>query len=287
MVSSVNLQTAHKNFLKFLKERNRASATILAYGSDIQQLIDFCYQKGIKTIDQITSINLESFKTHLTTEKYTAKSISRKINSIKTFFKVLVERKIIQKNPSLNLSHPKYKNKPPRILTKMEYRALRDSCRTNIRIAAIIELFLQTGMRIGELAKLEIEDFKKNVLKIKAWQSRPAREIPLNKAAQNSLKSYLQIRPKSRSKTLFLTKTGKPFLVRNIRGSIDRYFKLAGIKDATINDLRHTFITQQLKTGAPLVLISKIVGHKRLSTTEKYLQFIKKNPAPKMKLKEL
>lgn len=285
--SSISLKTAHKDFLKYLKEQGRASATILAYGSDLQQLIDFCQKLNKTKVKQITPSVLESFKKQLAKEGYTPKSISRKINSIRTFFKVLVNKKIANENPATNLSHPKYETKPPRILTKMEYRALRDSCRNDIRISAIIELFLQTGIRIGELANLEVDDIKDDVIYIKPYESQPGREVPLNKAAKTSLEAYLKVRPKSKSKILFLTKSGKPFLIRNIRGAIDRYFKLAGIENATVNDLRHTFIAHQLKAGAPLVLISKIVGHKRLSTTEKYLKLIKKKSPDKMRLREL
>lgn len=286
-ISSSNLKTAHKEFLNSLQQQNRASATILAYSSDLQQLISFLDKESKTKVDQISFNDLKAFKQDLIKNGYTAKSISRKINSIRTFFKTLIKDKIINKNPAINLTHPKYETKPPRILTKMEYRALRDSCRNDIRISAIIELFLQTGLRIGELANLELSDINNNSLNIKAYESQPKREVPLNKAAKEGLSAYLKIRPKSRSKTLFLTKTGKPFLIRNIRGAVDRYFRLASIKDATVNDLRHTFISYQLKAGVPLVLISKIVGHKRLSTTERYLKFIKEKTTDKMKLKEL
>ncbi|OGD02468.1 hypothetical protein A2354_01835 [Candidatus Amesbacteria bacterium RIFOXYB1_FULL_47_12] len=73
---------------------------------------------------------------------------------------------------------------------------------------------------------------------------------------------------------LFVTKTGRPLLIRNIRTSIDRYFKKAGLKDAKVNDLRHTFIAHQLKNGVQPEVIHKHVGHKRLSSTQKYLDHI-------------
>ena len=77
-------------------------------------------------------------------------------------------------------------------------------------------------------------------------------------------------------------------MVRNIRTIVGRYFRQAEIKDATINDLRHTFITHQLSSGASVVLIQKLVGHKRLSTTEKYLDLIKEvGNEKKIKIEEL
>jgi len=283
----LGLKTAHKEFMDFLRQKNRASATILAYGADLKQLIDFCLQLKRTSVTDISTADLKAFKEFLAKNSYTPKSISRKINSIKSFFKYLYSQKQLSENPATNLIHPKYDVKPPRVLSKMEYRALRDVCRNDIRIFAIVELFLQTGIRIGELANLHLEDIKQNTLSVRIYESHPTRKIPLNRAAQAAVENYLKSRPKSKSKYLFITKTGKPFLIRNIRSTINRYFKLAGVENAKINDLRHTFIAYQLKAGTPLTLVSKLTGHKRLSTTEKYLSLVKKSQSEKFKLEEL
>ena len=98
----------------------------------------------------------------------------------------------------------------------------------------------------------------------------------------------MEIRPKTTNKALFVTKTGRPLLVRNIRTSIDRYYKKAGISGAKVNDLRHTWVAHHLTSGASLVLISKIAGHKRLSTTERYLSLIEQPKGEeKAKLEQL
>ena len=195
---------------------------------------------------------------------------------------------VIKDDPATSVSHPKYEIKTPRILSKMEYRALRDACRDDVRIAAIVELMLQTGVRIGEVSRLELEDVRDNELFIKPYESQPERTLPLNKAAKTALDQYLNGRPKTRTKAIFVTKTGRPLLVRNIRTAIDRYFRLAGIENAKVNDLRNTWITHHLMAGTSVVILSRLAGHKRLSTTEKYLQFIKEKPEGKrIKLEEL
>lgn len=278
MFSLIDSQEA---FVQFLKKKGRASATILAYGNDIIQFIQFLInEKQVSELSQITSQNIEDFKNDLLSKKYTSKSVARKLNSIKTYFRFLKTEQGIENNPSDSVEHPKYTLTPPRILSKMEYRSLRDVCRNDARMYAIVELFLQTGIRISELARLTLEDLKNGKIIIKAHESHSNRVIPLNRSAANAIDTWLTVRPDSSFRNVFITKTGNPFQIRNIRTALNRQFRLADIKNATVNDLRHTFIAHQLKAGTPLVLVSKLAGHKRLSTTEKYLEFIKDDDEP-------
>lgn len=287
MAGELILKNLHQEFLNFLNGQRRAHATILAYGKDIDQLITFLDHLEKKDVKEITKDDLEAFTNKLGKDGYTPKSVSRKINSIKTFYRFLKNNNYISLNPATEIKHPKYEIKPPRVLSKMEYRALRDACRGDTRTYAIVEIFLQTGVRIGELAGLTIEDVKEKEIIIKAVGKNGQRSVPLNKAAKQALDSYLNIRAKTPQPTLFVTKSGKPLLIRNIRTTIDRFFRIAGIIDAKINDLRHTFIAHHLSSGTPITVISKIVGHKRVSTTEKYLNIIKETSRENVKLDEL
>lgn len=263
-------------FIKYLQKEGRASATVLAYAKDLDQLIDFLSDKGITDVKEIVTDNLEEFKQFLKDNKYTLKSISRKLNSIKSFFKYLISENIVSSSPAVAVTHPKYEIAPPRILSPLEYRALRDAVKDDIRMYAIVELLLQTGLRIGELSAIQLQDIslEKNNLKIRAYESHEARKVPLNPTAVSAIEKYVSSRPKTKNTTLFVTKTGNPFLIRNIRTAVNRYFRIAGIENAKVNDLRHTFVVEQLKAGVPIVELSHMVGHKRLSTTEKYLTFI-------------
>lgn len=274
-------------FVEFLQTSKKASATVIAYRKDIDQLLEYLKKAGRESIKDVATDDLSNFLALLHTQNYTPKSISRKINSIKTFYRFLVLHKYTDNNVAAAIAHPKFDTKAPRILTRMEYRALRDAARADIRIAAVVELLLQTGMRIGELASLTLESVSDNFVKIPAIEGHPERDVPLNKAAKAALERYLATRPKVESKALFITKTGRALLIRNIRTAIDRYFKIAGITGAKINDLRHTFIAHHLAAGTSPILVSKLVGHKRISTTEKYLEFIKDLPVEKVKLEEL
>lgn len=288
MATPLDLKTAHRQFTEYLESRRRAAATIIAYSKDIEQLITFLANMGKKDVTEVVHDELEAFLKKLASDKYTPKSISRKINSIKTFFRFLKSSGAITMDPAVEIEHPKYETKPPRILSKVEYRALRDSCRGDIRTHAIVELFLQTGVRIGELTNLTLEDVKENELHIAAQEGHAERTVPINKAAREALNRYLEIRgTNGTSKALFITKTGKALLIRNIRTAIDRYFRIAGIEGAKVNDLRHTFIAHHLMAGTPITTLSKLVGHKRLSTTEKYLELVKGKQETGVKLEEL
>ncbi|OGG12616.1 hypothetical protein A2875_05390 [Candidatus Gottesmanbacteria bacterium RIFCSPHIGHO2_01_FULL_46_14] len=291
-MTTVDLKAAHDQFIDYLSQRRRARATIVAYGKDIEQLTQFLGNMGKKAIGEITHDELEAFLKKLGSDNYTPKSISRKINSIKTFFRFLKASGTINTDPAIEIEHPKYEVKPPRILSKLEYRALRDACRGDVRTYAIVELFLQTGVRIGELANLTLEDIKDIELHIAAEEGHEERMVPLNKAGKEALTKYLEVRGSppaggANSKSLFITKTGKPLLIRNIRTAIDRYFRIAGIDGAKVNDLRHTFIAHHLMAGTPITTLSKLVGHKRLSTTEKYLELVKDKQTENVKLEEL
>lgn len=285
-----SLIDAQAKFTESLRKNGKANATVIAYSKDIEQLSDFLSKRSKTLLAETTPQDLEDFKELLKKQRYTSKSISRKINSIKSFFRFCLSEGLLDSNPTQEISQPKFDQAPPRILSRLEYRALRDSCRADSRMYAIVEILLQTGMRISELASLQLTDIdlEREVIYIQAQNSREARRIPLNVAAKKAVLDYLRLRPRAKEKTLFLTKTCRPFLVRNIRTAIDRYFRLAGIKDAKVNDLRHTFVVEQLKAGTPLVYVSQLVGHKRITTTEKYLHLIEApEMQPNIKIEEL
>lgn len=286
-MQKTKIKDAHNNFLEFLKGKKHSSATILAYGKDIEQLTSFLEEIQKEHLQEINKEDIQAFLTKLSEKGYTPKSLSRKLNSTRTFYRFLKMNEYITDDPSLLVSHPHYELATPRILKPTEYRALRDAARNDSRMYAIIELLLQTGIRIGELADLRTEDIQKDNLLIKPHEKHPERLVPINKSAKEALNKYLQSRPNVTDTHVFVTKSGKPFLVRNIRTAIERYFRIAGIENAKVNDLRHTFVAHHLKHGVSLVLLSKILGHKRLSTTERYLNYVQERSKDTTALSEL
>jgi len=283
----IQLRDAHKEFTKFLKDKKHSNSTVVAYGKDIDQLISFLEELKKNQIHEVIKEDIEAFLAKMGKNGYTPKSISRKINSTRTFYRFLKVNEYITDDPSLLVSHPTYQLAPPRILNPTEYRALRDAARNDPRMYAVIELLLQTGIRIGELAKLKLSDIKNDNLRIAPFEKHEERTVPLNRRAKEALSSYIKIRPSVEEQTIFITKSGKPFLIRNIRTAVERYFRLAEIKNAKVNDLRHTFVAHHLKHGVSLIVLSKVLGHKRLSTTERYLQYVSDRGKETQSLSEL
>ncbi|MDD4785032.1 MAG: tyrosine-type recombinase/integrase [Candidatus Shapirobacteria bacterium] len=289
-MADLSIENALSLFTGALTKNGKSINTIVAYKGDLNQLVIFLKkQYEISNIDAITEVHIEAFKKDLTQNEYTSKSISRKLNSIKNFFSFLKNEGVIINDPSLEVKHPKYENDLPKILKPIEYRSLRDACRNDSRATAIVELMLQSGLRIKEIENLKLDNVKESEILIENYESHPSRIVPLNNSAKTALKKYLDDgRYPGKAKNVFVTKTGRSLLARNIRSLLNRYFDKADIKDIKVNDLRNTFIVFQLKSGVPIDVVSQIVGHKRISTTEKYLELIdSKEESRGIKLKEL
>lgn len=283
----LTINTAIQKFIDHLKALDRSSNTIVAYRGDLEQFEEYLAEVEVDAVDQIETKHIKGFKEHLSNKDYTAKTISRKLNSVKSFFRFLVEEGIIDRDVSRPVKHPKIENDLPRVLEPMEYRALRDICRHDKRTLAIVELMLQAGLRISEVANLRIDDIGEDTIKVRAYESHEGREIPLNRAAEEAIEEYLEERGSARKDYLFITKTGRQLLVRNIRSIINRYLEKAGLEDVKVNDLRNTFIVEQLSAGVPLDVVADVVGHKRISTTERYLKLVDKEKEEEVELKEL
>lgn len=275
-------------FIESLKLKSRSPSTILAYRSDLEQMNAFLEKLGKVTPDQIRPNDLDSFRDTLLADKFTPKTVSRKLNAVKTFFRWMIAENITASDPSVTVAHPKIENSLPKFLTQMEYRALRDVVRNDSRIAAMIELILQTGLRISEVASLKTAQVNDTEVRVVSYATQPERMVPLNKPAKDALDHYLEERPKVESEYVFISKNGKPLAVRNIRASVARYIQKAELPSYSVNDLRTTFVVENLKAGVDIVLLSQITGHKRLSTTERYLELAGiKEPGKKQALIEL
>jgi site-specific recombinase XerD len=265
---------ALSRFKKHLEDIGRSKYTIISYSGDLNQLKDYLDKRDLELEDVELSV-LRDYKEHmLENTEYSVRTVSRKINSIRLFFQFLDKQGITTNNIASDLKHPEFKISPPRVLKPTEYRAIRDASRSKTKWYSIVEVLLQTGIRVGELVRLLREDVKENdgqrYLYIRSYQSQPEREVPLNDRAYNAMQDWLEVRPSVEIDNVYVTRTGNPLIVRNLRTSLLRIFESAGVEDATVNDLRNTFIAYYVAKGVDLERVADLVGHKNLTTTRRY-----------------
>lgn len=287
-----NLTKAQKEFVQDLHDRKKSSLTASAYSKDLDQLITYLFEHGITAVEDVSAQQLEEFLQNLyDAKKLSPKSVSRKINSIKSFSNFLLEKNLVTINLAKAIKHPQLETKAPKIFSKTECMALRECARKDCKTQAIVELMLQTGIRISELAGMETAHLdlgEPATVFIPKKESQKERVIPLNKKAVSALKEFLEVERQIESRFLFTTKSGKAILIRNIRSSMERLFKRAGLEGAKVNDFRHTFTGHQLAMGVSLQTVCRVAGHKTLTTTEKYLKYMDiKKPGNKEALEEL
>lgn len=273
------------DFINYLKRKGKAKSTLIAYQNDLKQLSESNLNKSVVDFNEADIKHGLSFLQ--STYSLSAKTVSRKLNSIRTFYKFLEEKKYIKQNPTSKITHPKFRIKKQRFLSKQEYLALREISRENPKIYMIIEFLLQTGVRIGELSRIKVKDVTLvrdgGYIYVEKFASNPERKVPVNNKLNSALKDYLSKMKVSKKPTapLFATKTGRSIEVRNIRGSIDRFISKAKIKNACVNDLRNTFIVVQLNNGISISRLAEMVGHKNLATTTRYVDLLTKKYKPK------
>jgi site-specific recombinase XerD len=277
-----------ERFVSYLESQDKSQYTIVAYKKDLEQFVGYLSSVEITDVRDVNKSVIEVFIQRLLTQNYTKKSASRKLNSIRTFFRYLKKEALIEQNPALDVSHPKYSQTAPRIFSKLEYRAIRDAAKDDSRTYAMIEILLQTGVRIGELTNIRISDVGEDTLTIRAAGKGEGRTVPLNKAVRKAIQEYLTARSAGDGEDyLFITRTSRPLLIRNIRQIISGCFREVGIENATINDFRNTFISHQLALGHPIDYIARVVGHRRLSSTERFLLPTTPPSSKKEQLEEL
>ena len=257
--------------------------SIKSYISDIRnfykwyQEIDFA-----EDLKKITFYHLNSYKDYIVGNKRKkTSSVNRCIQSLKNFCQFLVKRKIIKINPAEKLRFLKrIKRVQPQALSKQYIHKLlsvtsHSSHGTQKRNYAIIQIILQTGIRVSELTNLEMRDLKiydrSGEIRIVNAKGGKERAIPLNNIARRALKSYLGNRLMDSKDIVFLSKRNQKLTTRAIQKLISNLGKKANIGEISPHILRHTFAINYLRSNPDcLVELSALLGHESLDTTSIY-----------------
>jgi site-specific recombinase XerD len=206
------------------------------------------------------------------------RSVGRHLSSLRSFFKFLTREGLIKANPILILSSPKLDKHLPQFMTEDETAKLIESAfpkdnkdERGRRDRAILETFYSCGIRISELVGLNQQDidFIGGIIKV-FGKGKKERIVPIGEAALSSIRKYLDLRSRQ-SEAVFLNKNGRRITTRGVRDIVDKYIRLAGIRQGVSpHTLRHSFATHLLNRGADLRTVQELLGHANLSTTQIY-----------------
>ncbi len=266
--------------------RNLAARTRGEYTNDLHDLVRFLDARAVRSVGEVTLPQLEAYLADLDRRGHKPSTRNRKTHTIKTFFSFLDRQGLLQGNPAARLIPPKAQKREPRFLSEDEYRRLLRVCSHNIRDAAIIEVLLQTGMRLSELAKLTVGDMELPSRITRdpdnTGSARVRRKggtvdtIPLNYKACQVLASWLRARPKVPFDEVFVSKFKTPMTARAIQYIVAGYMKEAGIRGASVHTMRHTIATHHVARWTDLKTVQETLGHASLQTTTIYVQLAKK-----------
>ncbi|HEY2408037.1 MAG TPA: tyrosine recombinase XerC [Polyangiaceae bacterium] len=284
------LGTAISRFSEHLTGERRASPhTTSAYRRDLESLASYVRQRndGEAALADLDKLTLRGWLGELS-KTVAPPTLARKLSSVRSFFDHLLRTGVVTVNPSALLASPKLRRKLPRFLSAeamqevVEAPSQEDQLRSveRLRDSLILELLYGCGLRVSELASLDLNQFAFGAAEVRVLgKGRKERIVPLGSKAAQALAAYLVERealrhPKTGAfdeRALLLGRLGKRLGVRRIQDLVRRYGALgAGTPDLHPHALRHSCATHMLEGGADLRAIQEMLGHSNLSTTERY-----------------
>lgn len=278
------MEGAIKGFLKYLSaERNVSPHTLRNYHSDLSQFEEFLKRVlesetlSIEDIRKVNHITIRAFLSSLYEKGISKSSLARKVSAVRTFFKYLCRELVISDNPGKMVSTPRKEKTLPRFLSIDEMDRLLNTpageSTLTIRDRAILETFYSSGLRIGEIVAINLEDinFNDSLIRVKG-KGRKERIVPIGSKAIEAIREYLKVSSKMRNAgyPLFLNKYGNRITTRSVHRIVEKYKKLSGLWDMTPHSIRHSFATHMLNGGADLRSVQELLGHANLSTTQRY-----------------
>jgi integrase/recombinase XerC len=279
-------------YLRTLSGANKSASTITAYRTDLAQFARFLAETNctIATPADVGRSDIAEYLAHLSERGISGNTRARKLAAIREFFRFLETEGLVASNPTLGVATPKKERGSRTALRSDEYTKLLSLAGANPRDYAILQVFLQTGIRISELCALTRSDidFDARRVQIGNGKGQKARTIELEKRGIQAIKSYLAVRPESLHDELFLNYQGKPLSGRGVRKMLAKYLKASGIsKKISPHSLRHTFATYKAERGVSPYVLREWLGHARLDTTQIYVHMARENTKKAMEATSL
>jgi integrase/recombinase XerC len=270
-------------FLKYLQiERNYSVQTIRAYGDDLRQFFLFCGIEPDKS--ELVKVNhrmVRAWLSNLMETKHSARTVNRKLSSLRSFYKFLIKDGVVTINPLSKVVPPKASKKMPVFLTTNEAGNMIDVIEYpdgfwGLRDLLVMELFYFTGVRVSELASLKVPDFNLKGLTVKVLgKGSKERIIPLHPELKPILLEYItqkeEFFPSNQIPYFIVTNTGQKSYPKMLYRIVNKYLSMVtSLEKKSPHVLRHTFATHLLNQGADINAIKELLGHANLSATQVY-----------------
>jgi integrase/recombinase XerC len=273
-------------YLAELTRRGASKHTLRNYGSDLEQFAGYFEPPGETAspdIEQIDIPLLREWLGGLYDQGLTTVSIRRKLAALRAMYKFLLQEGTLQTNPAKRLHTPKVRQRLPEVMSEEKTNRLIDAVElgeviekpSRERDLAILELLYGCGIRVSELVGINLEslDLRQGWLRVRG-KGNKEREVPIGERAAASIGRYLDKRTAApQERALFINSRGGRLGDRQVRRLVKMYALLA-TGDSTVHphSFRHAYATHLLTDGADLRAIQELLGHARLSTTQKYTQ---------------
>jgi len=274
MRNEINLFTEYLTI-----EKRYSEETVKSYKSDLDNFADFLESKN-KDFFNIDKNIIREYLKFLDDCKLKNSSIGRHLSSLRTFYNFLLREEKVKTNYFKNFSNPKKAKKLPNFLYHNELDKIYNACDNKNplgkRNLLILELFYATGVRVGELVNIKLNDInsKEKSIKVKG-KGNKERIVYYGEYTEEALNDYLKHGRnkllKEKNAYLILNRFGEEISTNGIRDALNKIFKTAGIKNkVSPHVIRHTFATHLLEAGADLKSVQELLGHESLSTTQIY-----------------
>ena len=263
-------------------ERGLSPNTEAAYRTDLLEFIDFLDQNSIEDFDSIKRSHINFYVRDLRKKELAPTSISRKIASLRGWFKWMLSMNLINQDPTVTLEQPKLSKHLPKVLSVHEVDLLLSQNLPKLE-KAMLELLYATGLRVSELANLKLQSVNLKHAYVKCFgKGAKERIVPIGKIAKEAITSYLTEREEIltgcgiTSDYLFINKDARKVSRQDIYNIIKNLGESVLKKHITPHTLRHSFATHMLENGADLRVVQELLGHSDVATTQLYTHVSKK-----------
>jgi tyrosine recombinase XerC len=262
-------------------EKDYSVNTLRAYGRDLAQFADFLDARG-RPMPEASVNDVRAFMATLQIKGLARSTQARRMAAVRSFYKHLLRRGRIGRNPMTALRSPRREQKLPSFLTLTEVERLLAQPDTKkwigCRDLAMIETLYGGGLRVGELVGLNHADvdLRQGIARVRG-KGKKERMVPIGRCAVEAVRNYLFCRADDRParrdpNALFVTgRSGRRLTDRSVRRALKKYLLMAGLDpDLSPHSLRHSFATHMLSAGADMRAVQELLGHENLSTTQIY-----------------